>query len=423
MLVALQNTFGRIIKTGNFAVIDPNGKLHKFGDGTGKPLAIKIHDRATVLRLLCDPDLYFGEAYMDGTLTIERGSLIEVLALIGQNLSRFQLDPVAAPACIRLPNTMRKAMRRLTQYNPTGRARSNVAHHYDLSGELYDLFLDRDRQYSCAYFENDTASLADAQKAKKRHLAAKLQIRPGMKVLDIGSGWGGLALYLAEICGADVTGVTLSQEQYKLSLARASQRGVAEYVRFLLQDYRDLDCKFDRIVSVGMFEHVGIGHYGEFFDQVFSLLKQDGIVCLHSIGRADGPGVTSKWINKYIFPGGYIPALSEVLPAIERSGLYVTDVEILRLHYAKTLQEWRHRFADHTAQAKRLYDERFCRMWEFYLAVSEIGFRHQNLNNFQIQMVKDQAVLPLTRDYIWQEEERLRALDARSSALKTVSLG
>ena len=421
MFNMLQNTFARLVKEGDLTVIDPSGRRHGFGDGRGPQVVITIRDRATALRLLLDPDLYFGEAYMDGTLILERGSLFDLLSVLAKNLSRYQTNPAKAPWGIVFPYALRKALRRLIQNNTLGRARANVAHHYDLSGALYDLFLDRDRQYSCAYFESPQASLAEAQTAKKRHLAAKLQIKPGMKVLDIGSGWGGLALYLAEVCGADVTGVTLSEEQHRLSTARTRQRGIADQVRFHLIDYRELDSSYDRIISVGMFEHVGIGHYGEFFAKVQSLLKPDGVACLHSIGRADGPGVTSSWINKYIFPGGYIPALSEVLPEVERAGLYVTDIEILRLHYARTLQEWRRRFADHRAQAAKLYDERFCRMWEFYLAASECAFRYQNLNNFQIQLVKDQDALPLTRDYIWHEENRLRAIDSKRPRLKSVS--
>ncbi len=286
-----------------------------------------------------------------------------------------------------------------------GKAKANVAHHYDLSGALYDLFLDRDRQYSCAYFETPTASLEDAQLAKKRHLAAKLQIKPGMKVLDIGSGWGGLGLYLAETCGAEVVGVTLSEEQHKLSNERARQRGVADRVQFRLLDYRQLNERFDRIVSVGMFEHVGVGHYKEFFAKCRALLKDDGVAVLHSINRSDGPGATSAWIKKYIFPGGYAPALSEVVPHIERQGLYVTDIEILRLHYAQTLREWRRRFADHRERALAIYDERFCRMWEFYLAGSEAPSAIGGMNNFQIQFSRSQHALPLTRDYMLEAED------------------
>ena len=242
-----------------------------------------------------------------------------------------------------------------------------------------------------------------------------------MKVLDIGSGWGGLGLYIAEICGAEVTGVTLSEEQHKLSNERAKQRGISDRVQFQLKDYRHLNQKFDRIVSVGMFEHVGVGHFKEFFTKVNGLLKDDGAAVLHSINRSDGPGATSAWIKKYIFPGGYIPALSEVLPHIEKSGLYVTDIEILRLHYAKTLREWYQRFAAHRDRAKELYDERFCRMWEFYLAASECAFRYVGMNNFQIQFVKNQHVLPLTRNYMFAEEDRLRAIDAKLPRFKSVS--
>jgi cyclopropane-fatty-acyl-phospholipid synthase len=321
----------------------------------------------------------------------------------------------------RLAYKLRVGIKRLDQYNPVHKAKKNVAHHYDLSGTLYDLFLDRDRQYSCAYFENSAASLEDAQLAKKRHLAAKLGIKPGMKVLDIGSGWGGLGLYLAETCGAQVTGVTLSEEQHKLSNARAQQRGLAERAQFRLLDYRNLNEPFDRIVSVGMFEHVGVGHYKEFFAKCRALLKDDGVAVLHSINRSDGPGATSAWIKKYIFPGGYIPALSEVLPHLERGGLYVTDIEILRLHYAETLREWGRRFQDHRDKAKEIYDERFCRMWEFYLAASEASFRFAGMNNFQIQFVKNQNVLPLSRNYMIEQEELLLKEEAKRPRFKSVA--
>jgi cyclopropane-fatty-acyl-phospholipid synthase len=282
------------------------------------------------------------------------------------------------------------------------------------------LFLDRDRQYSCAYFENWEQSLEEAQLAKKRHLAAKLDIRPGMNVLDIGSGWGGLALYLAEVCGARVTGVTLSEEQYKFSRERAQRRGVAGQVTFELLDYRQVADQFDRIVSVGMFEHVGVANYGEFFHKVGSLLKKDGIGVLHSINRSRGPAVTTRWIAKYIFPGGHIPALSEVLPAMERAGLYITDIEILRQHYAETLKEWSGRFRKHRERAREMFDERFCRMWEFYLAVSEAAFRYAGLNNFQIQFTKNQQALPVVRNYIIEEEERLRGIDSQMPRFKSI---
>ncbi len=412
----LDRALKTVMERGTLRVTDPAGELHVYGDGTGTPVNLNIRTPLAAAKIAADADLYLGECYMDGSLDVSGGTTIyEALAILLDNGQTHRLPKVAKAAY-----AVRKALKRVDQYNPVGKAKNNVAHHYDLSGALYDLFLDRDRQYSCAYFEGDDASLEDAQLAKKRHLAAKLDVKPGMKVLDIGSGWGGLGLYIAETCGAEVTGVTLSEEQHKLSNDRAQQRGVADRVQFLLKDYRHLDQKFDRIVSVGMFEHVGVGHFREFFTKVNGLLKNDGVAVLHSINRSDGPGATSAWIKKYIFPGGYIPALSEVLPHIEKSGLYVTDIEILRLHYAKTLREWFLRFADHRDRARELYDERFCRMWEFYLAASECAFRFAGMNNFQIQFTKNQHALPLTRNYILEEEERLRAIDSRLPRLKTV---
>lgn len=413
----LDRALKMVMEKGTLRVTGPDGVTRDYGDGTGTPVNITIKTTATAAKIAADPDLYLGECYMDGSLDVSGGSTIyDALSLMMANTETHKMPRVAKAA-----NAVRIAMKRMDQYNPVGKAKSNVAHHYDLSGTLYDLFLDRDRQYSCAYFETDDGSLEDAQLAKKRHLAAKLDIKPGMKVLDIGSGWGGLGLYIAEICGAEVTGVTLSEEQHKLSNERAKQRGISDRVQFLLKDYRHLDQKFDRIVSVGMFEHVGVGHFKEFFTKVNGLLKDDGVAVLHSINRSAGPDATSAWVKKYIFPGGYIPALSEVMPYIEKSGLYVTDVEILRLHYAKTLREWYLRFADHRERAKELYDERFCRMWEFYLAASECAFLYLGMNNFQIQFAKSQHVLPLTRNYMFAEEERLRAIDAKLPRLRSVS--
>jgi len=310
--------------------------------------------------------------------------------------------------------TLRFLHRRLQQFNPPTRARRNVAHHYDLDSRLYSLFLDADRQYSCAYFESPDQSLDDAQVAKKRHLAAKLLLKDNHRVLDIGCGWGGLALYLAETCGAHVTGITLSREQWQRASERATEKNLADTVEFRMQDYRDMKEQFDRIVSVGMFEHVGLGYYDAFFRRCAGLLADDGVMLLHSIGRSEGPNVTNPWIAKYIFPGGYIPALSEVLRAIERSGLLVTDIEILRLHYAETLKHWRDRFLAHREDAERLYDRRFVRMWEFYLAASEMAFREQAMMVMQIQLTKRQGVTPLTRDYIAREEARLRGIEGGS---------
>ena len=414
----LDRALRTLVTKGTLRVTDPAGIVHEYGEGTGVPVSLHIKTPLAAAKIAADADLYFGELYMDGSLEVlDGGTVYDAIAILMDNTPPNRLPKVAKAAY-----AVRKALKRIDQYNPVGKAKSNVAHHYDLSGALYDLFLDRDRQYSCAYFETDDGSLEDAQLAKKRHLAAKLDIRPGMKVLDIGSGWGGLGLYLAEICGAEVTGVTLSEEQHKLSNDRAQQRGVSDRVQFLLKDYRHLEQKFDRIVSVGMFEHVGVGHFKEFFSKVNTLLADDGVAVLHSINRSDGPGATSAWIKKYIFPGGYIPALSEVLPHIEKAGLYVTDVEILRLHYAKTIRDWSLRFASHRERARELYDERFCRMWEFYLAASECAFRFGGMNNFQIQFVKNQHVLPLTRNYMIQEEDRLRAIDSKLPRLKSVSV-
>jgi len=320
-------------------------------------------------------------------------------------------QPQSPPRWTNLRWWARYLLRHIKQFNPRGRSRDNVAHHYDLDGRLYSLFLDADKQYSCGYFESPETNLDDAQLAKKRHLAAKLMVRRGHRVLDIGSGWGGLGLYLAETAGADVTGITLSTEQLQVSNARAAEKNLSASARFLMQDYRDIEGRFDRIVSVGMFEHVGIDFYDTFFLRCADSLTDNGVMMLHSIGRSEGPDVTNPWIAKYIFPGGYIPALSEVMPAIERSGLLVCDIEILRLHYAETLRAWRERFMARREEAVQFYDERFARMWEFYLAASEMGFRHQNMMNFQIQLTKRQGVVPMTRDYIAREEHRLRALE------------
>jgi len=402
----LRAALERFIRAGNLRVTTAGGSTFTLGDGTGTPVAIRFTTRAAERGVLIDPEVKFGEAYMDGTVVVEQGSIAEVLAVV--------LDQCVGgkpPFWARTQWLLRYLHRRLQQFNPPPRARRNVAHHYDLDGQLYALFLDADRQYSCAYFETPDQSLDDAQLAKKRHLAAKLLIAPGQRVLDIGSGWGGLALYLAETAGGRVTGITLSQEQLALARVRAAERGLSGTAEFRLQDYRDVPDKFDRIVSVGMFEHVGVGFYEAFFRKCAALMEEDGVMVLHSIGRSEGPNVTNPWIAKYIFPGGYIPALSEVLPAIERAGLLVIDIEILRLHYAETLKAWRERFLAHREAVERLYDARFVRMWEFYLAASEMAFREQAMMVFQVQLTKRQGVVPITRDYIARETQRLRALE------------
>jgi len=403
----LSRLFERIITIGGLRVIDAGGSLHTF-DGSGGPrVTIRLHDSALHWKLAVRPRLYFGEAYMDGKLTIEEGSLYDFIDLLTVNLEAM---PAGLPA--RLLNRSVPLFRRIHQFNPLPRARQNVAHHYDLSDQLYELFLDRDRQYSCGYFRDDYEDLDAAQLDKKRHIAAKLLIRPGQRVLDIGSGWGGLALYLARECGADVTGLTLSVEQHKLATRRAAATGLSDRVRFYLRDYREEPGHYDRIVSIGMFEHVGVNHYRAFFTKLKSLLAPDGVALLHSIGRKDGPGTTNPWIRKYIFPGGYAPALSEVLPIIEQLRLWITDIEILRLHYAETLRAWRRRFERNRDRVRAIYDERFCRMWEMYLVASEIAFRRQDHMVFQMQLAKAVEAVPLTRDYLldW-ERERSGAAD------------
>jgi cyclopropane-fatty-acyl-phospholipid synthase len=401
----------KLIRAGNLRVTTADGSTFTLGDGSGRPVAIRFTTRAAQRNILIDPELKFGEAYMDGGVVVEQGSIADVLAIaLGQDRDG------RPPAWARPQWLVRYLYRRLTQFNPRPRARRNVAHHYDLDGQLYALFLDADRQYSCAYFEVPGQSLDDAQLAKKRHLAAKMLIKPDRRVLDIGCGWGGLALYLAEHCGARVTGITLSEQQHARARVRAAEKGLSSQVEFRLQDYRDVPETFDRIVSVGMFEHVGVGFYDAFFRKCRALLDDNGVMLLHSIGRSEGPNVTNPWIAKYIFPGGYIPALSEVLPAVERAGLLVTDIEILRLHYAETLKSWRERFLAQREQVERLYDDRFVRMWEFYLAASEMAFREQAMMVFQMQLTRRQGVVPMTRDYIMREETRLRALEGGSRA-------
>jgi cyclopropane-fatty-acyl-phospholipid synthase len=394
------------IRRGRFKVTTSRGTVLTFGDGTGRPVSVRFATRRAEWGILLDPELKFGESYMNGSFVVEQGSIADVLAvMLGQNSE--------VPYWARPQWLLRYLYRRLQQFNPRRRARHNVAHHYDLDARLYSLFLDADRQYSCGYFEAPGTTLDDAQLAKKRHLAAKLLLREDrdLRVLDIGCGWGGLGLYLAEVAGADVIGITLSQEQYVIANERAAEKGLAERARFKLQDFRDVAGPFDRIVSVGMFEHVGVNHYESFFRKSAQLLADDGVMVLHSICRSEGPGITNPWIAKYIFPGGYIPALSEVLPYIEKAGLLVTDIEILRLHYAETLKAWRQRFLAHREEVERIYDRRFVRMWEFYLAASEMTFREQNMMNFQIQVTKKQGVTPITRDYIAREERRLRDVE------------
>jgi cyclopropane-fatty-acyl-phospholipid synthase len=414
MGVALLNAFlTRLICQGRLTVIDHRGRSRDYGTADDTvPVVIRLTDSGVALALALRPDIAFGEAYMDGRLVIERGTVRDLIALLMRNL---QATGGALPID-RLARHFRPLMLKLHQANSARRSRRNVAHHYDLSDELYELFLDADRQYSCAYFRTPETPLEIAQLDKKRHIASKLLLKRGHRVLDIGSGWGGLALFLAEHYAVEVTGLTLSTEQHAYATERARRAGLSGRVPFKLQDYREETGEYDRIVSVGMFEHVGVTQYDTFFRTVHRLLAPDGVALLHSIGRADGPGLTNSWLRKYIFPGGYSPALSEVLPSLERARLWATDVEILRMHYAWTLREWQKRFEGNRDKIAKLYDERFCRMWEFYLAACEANFEYWAGMVFQIQIARDQHAVPFTRDYMVAEETRLLELASGSSA-------
>ena len=386
----------RFIRVGDLQVRLPDGRIETYGDGTGPRVAVKLTARGA-RQIAAKPEVGTGEAYMDGGLVIEAGDIWQLLELAGRNNRSSGRRSALAKA-------LAAARRRLEQWNHRNAARRNVAHHYDLSHDLYRRFLDPDMQYSCAYFARPDMTLEEAQFAKKAHIAAKLRLEPGMKVLDIGCGWGGLGLYLGAHHDVEVLGVTLSQEQLAIAQRRAGDAGLEDRVRFSLTDFRDVRGPFDRIVSVGMFEHVGAPFFLEYFQDVERLLTDDGVALIHSIGRRSSPGLTNAWIRKYIFPGGYIPAISETIAAVEQTGLWVTDVEILRLHYAETLKHWRLRFWAEREEIARLYDERFCRMWEFYLACSEYGFIYGENFNFQLQLTKKVGVLPMTRDYMLDDE-------------------
>ena len=397
----LAQLFRAVVKRGELTVIDGYGRTRLFGDPESGPrVTIRLHDRRLHWRLPLNPRLVVGEAYTDGTLTVEGGTLYDFLDLVGLNLGNQHIN-----AWDRWIGRTAMLWRGVQQANPLGRAQQHVAHHYDLSDDLYDLFLDDDRQYSCAYFVTAEDSLDEAQEAKMRHIAAKLCLEPGHQVLDIGSGWGGLGLYLARNANVEVAGVTLSVAQHKLSQKRAQETGLDDRVGFHLRDYREDTGRYDRIVSVGMFEHVGAPHYQEYFDKVAALLRDDGVALLHTIIDHGMPTYCNPWIRKYIFPGGYCPSLSEILPAVERAGLWVTDIEILRLHYAETLHHWRKRFMANRHRVIEVYDERFCRMWDFYLASCEVAFRRMGMMVAQIQLTKSVDAVPLTRDYVnhWEQ--------------------
>ena len=394
----LQKFLNSTFKSGDLTVVYPSGKVQRYGDGTGQGVTVRLTHKA-IRRMATSLSLGLGESYMDGDLSFERGDIFDLMELGGRNLG-LRPPPGRRP----FSQAITWIARHLQELNDRAGARRNVHHHYDLSYDLYRRFLDEDMQYSCAYFARPDMSLEEAQVAKKAHIAAKLRLEPGMSVLDIGCGWGGLALTLAEDYGVKVHGVTLSTEQLAVAERRAKERGLADRVRFTLTDYRDLRGPFDRIVSVGMFEHVGAPNYLAYFEQVRDLLGPDGIALIHSIGRADPPAITSPFIAKYIFPGGSIPALSEVTGAVEQSGLWTTDIELLRLHYAETLRCWRDRFLAQREAVKEMYDERFCRMWEIYLAMSELSFRAGSHMVIQIQLAKHVNAAPIVRDYMVDNE-------------------
>jgi cyclopropane-fatty-acyl-phospholipid synthase len=403
-MLLLTHMLKSFVRVGTLTVIDADGGRHVFAGAAGPSVTMRLTDRALYRKLVLNPELHAGEAYMDGCLRFEEGSsLRDFLTLFSVNRLSLGSYP--------LQRTLRRvshALRRFQQANPVGRARANVAHHYDLGNDLYKLFLDEGLQYSCAYFLHDNETLEEAQRNKLRLIAAKLDLKPGLRVLDVGSGWGELALYLASMEDIDVTGVTLSEEQHALSNARAEQLGLSERVRFRLCDYREVAGRFDRIVSVGMFEHVGVRHYPEFFAKTNALLSDDGVMLLHSIGHMSPPGTASPWLRKYIFPGAYSPALSEVFTAVEQASLWVTDLEFLRLHYARTLQHWYQRFEANRAKVAAMYDERFCRMWEFYLLSAQMMFLTGSQLVFQMQLARKRDAVPIVRDYITDVQRRYR---------------
>jgi cyclopropane-fatty-acyl-phospholipid synthase len=403
----------RFVRIGRLTVTEDGGGPVDYGDGTGPRVAVRFA-KGWGLRIVLNPDLALGEAYMDGGMVIEEGDLWDLLELIGRNFGQYRDPPKFLMALIG------KIGRLTQQWNDRSSARRNVAHHYDLSYDLYRRFLDEDMQYSCAYYARPDMTLEEAQFAKKTHIAAKLMIEPGHKVLDIGCGWGGMGLELAGRYGAQVSGVTLSKEQLAVAQDRARAAGLDGRAEFSLTDYRDVEGPFDRIVSVGMFEHVGAPNFRTYFQQIARLLTDDGVALVHTIGRRTGPGLTQPWIAKYIFPGGYIPALSEMSAAIEDAGLWITDVEVQRIHYAETLKAWRERFMAQRDEIAALYDERFCRMWEFYLALSELGFRYGINNVFQVQLTKQVGAAPIVRDYMI-DGERAVFSGARSGQARSVA--
>ena len=395
----LVNFLNNLIKTDGFILIDGNQKKYTIGIPQKKiPITLKILDKKLHYKLLFHPDLYFGEAYADGSLVIENGSLTEFLEIAFKNIGRKEINNYGM-----IMNKIKGIFRTFTNFNFAKKSKKNVAHHYDISEKLYDLFLDEKRQYSCAYFKNENNTLEEAQQDKINHIIKKLDLKKNQRVLDIGSGWGTLALDIAQKSKCEVLGITLSENQLNYSKKKAKELNLENQVEFRLLDYRHLDEKFDRIVSVGMFEHVGRKFYKTFFNSVYKLLKEDGISLIHTIGSINPPRDPQPWITKYIFPGGYTPSLSEITYPIERSGLVLSDVEVLRMHYAHTLRHWKERFLNKKTQVLEMFDERFLRMWEFYLASCEMAFKWGDQVVFQLQLSKKLSSTPNTRDYIYQK--------------------
>ncbi|GGE08516.1 replicative DNA helicase [Polymorphobacter glacialis] len=403
----LDRLFKKMIRHGDLTIIDHAGTVYHYGTPALEkpPVTVRFTTAAAARAVAFNPALGAGEAFMNGTLVLEQGDIADLVDVVTWNL-RWQRDNPVRFALWRQASIAA----RIDQINFARRSKRNVAHHYDLDDRLYDLFLDPHRQYSCAYFDGPDMSLEAAQEAKLAHIAAKLDLKPGQKILDIGCGWGGMARYLHKVSGADVLGITLSEEQLKYARDETERQGLSDHVKFELIDYRSLTGQFDRIVSVGMFEHVGLPHFKQYFETVERLLDVDGVALVHTIARADGPGATDPWTAKYIFPGGYSPALSQIVPAIEKSWLWITDIEVLRLHYGMTIRHWYDRCAAQRAKIETLYDARFYRMWMFYLAAAMSAFNNDGHMNVQLQLTKRRDTLPLRRDYITETEQQLLPL-------------
>ncbi len=403
----LSDMLKSFVKVGSLTVIDAEGKTHVFAGGPGPEATMRLTDPTLYRKLFFSPELHAGEAYMDGRMSFPGSSLRAFLTLFSVNRLSLGNQPMQ-----KVLRRISRGLKRFQQANPVGKAQQNVAHHYDLGNAFYKLFLDTEMFYSCAYFRDEQETLEQAQRNKCRLIAAKLNLKPGQRVLDIGCGWGGLARYLAQIADVQVTGVTLSKEQHALAVDSMKSAGLDNRVSIQLKDYRELTGKFDRIVSVGMFEHVGVGHYGEFFAKINELMTDDGVMLLHSIGHMSPPGTASPWLRKYIFPGAYSPALSEVFPAVENNSLWVTDLEFLRVHYATTLRHWHDRFEKNRTAVAEMYDERFCRMWEFYLISAEMMFRTGSQEVFHMQLARKRDAAPIVRDYITDVQRKYEQIEA-----------